>query len=346
MPPFRKDPSVRRRAQLLLESHWRPDAVAQDAHSSTSTAYRWERNLAIYGHTTIPREKYHQGRYPKLSPAALEALLDYQCQKPWLYQGELVQYLKEEWEVEIHKSTVCKALKKAGITHKKGQRIGPQSEELRVAWQAFASQVKAEQLVFIDESLFKLQTMWRSMAYAPIGDPARYHGDMRRGDTYSILPAYTTAGYLPCTEIKKGYYSKEDILDWLIDRLLPLCNEYPGERSIIVLDNVSVHVDPRIIEAIQIKGCLVKHLPPYSPDYNPIELTFSVLKAWMRRHFEAFRHVFQNDFEGFLKHAIDVSGCDRFAVEHFKHSTAGYIFDGEIEAFERDLEHLTMEIAE
>lgn len=213
MPPFRKDPSVRRRAQLLLESHWRPDAVAQDAHSSTSTAYRWERNLAIYGHTTIPREKYHQGRYPKLSPAALEALLDYQCQKPWLYQGELVQYLKEEWEVEIHKSTVCKALKKAGITHKKGQRIGPQSEELRVAWQAFASQVKAEQLVFIDESLFKLQTMWRSMAYAPIGDPARYHGDMRRGDTYSILPAYTTAGYLPCTGIKKGYYSKEDILN-------------------------------------------------------------------------------------------------------------------------------------
>ena len=49
---------------------------------------------------------------------------------------------------------------------------------------------------------------------------------------------------------------------------------------------------------------------------------------------------------GVLKHAIDVSGCDRFAVEHFKQSTAGYIFDGEIEAFERDLEHLTMEITE
>ena len=184
--------------------------------------------------------------------------------------------------------------------------------------------------------------MWRSMAYAPIGDPARYYTDIRRGDTVSVLPAYTTAGYLPCTAIKKGYFNKEAILDWLIDQLLPLCNEYPGERSIIVLDNVSIHVDPSIVQAIEAKGCLVKYLPPYSPDFNPIELTFSVLKAWMRRHFEAFRHVFQDDFEGFLRHAIDVSGCDRFAVEHFRHSTAGYIFEGEIEAFERDIDQMEL----
>ena len=64
------------------------------------------------------------------------------------------------------------------------------------------------------------------------------------------------------------------------------------------------------------KGCLIKYLPPYSPDYNPIELTFSILKAWMRRHFEAFRHVFQNDFKGFLRYAIENSSCDRFAIKY------------------------------
>ena len=73
---------------------------------------------------------------------------------------------------------------------------------------------------------------------------------MRRGDIYSILPAYTTVGYLPCTGIKHGYYKKEDLIDWLIDDLLSLCNEFPGKRSIIVLDNVSVHIDYRILEAI------------------------------------------------------------------------------------------------
>ena len=42
----------------------------------------------------------------------------------------------------------------------------------------------------------------------------------------------------------------------------------------------------------------------------------------MRRHFEAFRHVFQDNFEGFLRYVIDYSNYDR------------YIFDGEIEVFE------------
>lgn len=179
--------------------------------------------------------------------------------------------------------------------------------------------------------------MWRSIAYAPIGDPARYHGDMRRGDTYSILPAYTTEGYLPCTGIKKGYYSKDEILDWLINHLLLLCNEYPRERSIIVLDNVSIHVNRRIVQAIEEKGCLVRYLPPCSPDYNPIELTFSVLKAWMRRHFKTFRPVFANDFKGFLRYAIEHSGCNRFAVEHFRHSSARYIFNSDIKAFKQQL---------
>ena len=105
----------------------------------------------------------------------------------------------------------------------------------------------AEQLVFIDESLFKLATMWRSIAYAPIGDPARYQADIRRGDTYSILPAYTTEGYLPCTGVKKGIFNVEHLLDWLANELLPLCNEYPNTRSIIVLDNASIHCDPRIV---------------------------------------------------------------------------------------------------
>ena len=340
MPPFRKDPSVHLRAKLLFEHRWRPEAVAQDAHCSRTTGYRWERNIAIYGEPVIPRHLYvpTQGPRRRLSPAAREALLNYHAEKPWLYQDELITFLSEEWDIQCSQPTISKTLKQANISRKKAQRLGPQSEELRVAWQAFASQVKAEQLVFIDESLFKLQTMWRSMAYAPIGDPARYHRDMRRGDTYSILPAYTTDGYLPCTGIKKGYYNKDEIIDWLTNQLLPLCNEYPRERSVIVLDNVSVHVDPRIIEAIEQKGCIVKYLPPYSPDYNPIELTFSVLKAWMRRHFEAFRPVFQNDFEGFLRYAVINSGCDEYAREHFQYSPAGYIFDGEIEAFEREMD--------
>ena len=159
MPPFRKDPSVRQRAQLLLESHWRPQAVARNARASVATAYRWERNIGIYGDPVIPRHLYThtQGRSRRLTPDALESLIEYQHQKPWLYQDELARFLDEEWNIQISQSTISKALKDARISHKKAQRISnKQSEPLRVAWQAFAGHIKAEQLVFIDESLFKL----------------------------------------------------------------------------------------------------------------------------------------------------------------------------------------------
>ena len=54
---------------------------------------------------------------------------------------------------------------------------------------------------------------------------------MRRGETYSILPAYIVDGYLPCTGLKKGFFNKEDFFEWIIYDLLPLCNPYPGPRS-------------------------------------------------------------------------------------------------------------------
>ena len=156
---------------------------------------------------------------------------------------------------------------------------------------------------------------------------------MRRGETYFILPAYTTDGYLPCTGLKLGYYNSENFQDWLARDLLPLCNPYPQHHSIVVLDNLSIHINAEVREIVESHGCLLWFLPPYSPDYNPIELTFSILKAWMKRNFRRLRSEF-HDFGGFLAYAIEHSGCDKHAVKHFKHSANGYIFEGDYEAFQ------------
>lgn len=96
----------------------------------------------------MPHRLYNPRPSRSVAPAALNALLDYQRQKPWLYLGELPRYLEEERDISVHHSTIAKALKGAEVSRKKGKRMGPQSQELRVAWQAFASQVKAELLVF------------------------------------------------------------------------------------------------------------------------------------------------------------------------------------------------------
>jgi hypothetical protein len=81
------------------------------------------------------------------------------------------------------------------------------------------------------------------MAYAPIGQPARYSNDMTRGETWSILPAYTTEGYLPCTGIRKGFFNRDAFVSWVLNKLLPYLNPFPGPRSVVSLDNLNVHLD-------------------------------------------------------------------------------------------------------
>ena len=62
----------------------------------------------------------------------------------------------------------------------------------------------------------------------------------------------------------------------------------PGD--VVVLDNLAVHKQPEVRTAIEQAGARVRFLPPYSPDFNPIELAFAKLKAFLRaarpRNFE------------------------------------------------------------
>lgn len=55
----------------------------------------------------------------------------------------------------------------------------------------------------------------------------------------------------------------------------------------------------------------------------------------MMRHFRQLRHTFE-DSRTFLEHAVEHSQCDKYAVNHFKHSTRGYIFDDDYETFQEE----------
>ncbi len=54
----------------------------------------------------------------------------------------------------------------------------------------------------------------------------------------------------------------------------------PGD--VVVLDNLAVHKQPEIRTAIEAVGAQIRFLPPYSPDFNPIEQAFAKLKALLR----------------------------------------------------------------
>lgn len=54
-------------------------------------------------------------------------------------------------------------------------------------------------------------------------------------------------------------------------------------HQIVVLDNLNIHKGQRVRTLIEDAGCQLLFLPPYSPDFSPIELMWSKLKAYLRR---------------------------------------------------------------
>ncbi len=52
--------------------------------------------------------------------------------------------------------------------------------------------------------------------------------------------------------------------------------------AIVVLDNLVIHKQPAVRAAIEAAGAQLRFLPPYSPDFNPIECAFAKLKAFLR----------------------------------------------------------------
>ena len=84
---------------------------------------------------------------------------------------------------------------------------------------------------------------------------------------------------------------------YLREALLPALNE----GDVLVMDNLSVHKSERVRELIEREGVEVLYLPPYSPDFNPIEEAFSKIKnlsgkpgrgcgrLWWRRSGRRFR---------------------------------------------------------
>lgn len=52
--------------------------------------------------------------------------------------------------------------------------------------------------------------------------------------------------------------------------------------DVVILDNLATHKQPEVQAAIERAGAQLRFLPPYSPDFNPIEMAFSKLKAFLR----------------------------------------------------------------
>ena len=311
-------PTRASKIETLLRLNWKPQAiaVAPGIGCSLRTVQRIQHSLLRY-EQRYPPPLHTKGATPSLTKHQEDTIIAWLSREPYTQQSELVLFVKEEFDLDVSRFTISRLLQRREWSRATAYRLSDRQDPRLVRnWQALMCHYTAEQLLFVDESSFNRQTGWRPYAYAPIGEDARYQASRDRGRSYSVLPAYTTEGYM-CCDIKEGYYSREDFLQFLVNDVFPRMSRFPGPKSLLIMDNASIHVAEVVNSFCQQFGVEIAYLPPYSPQYNPIELTFSVLKSWIRRNFRRLFRAFEGDFEAFLRFAIRHSRCDHHARKHF-----------------------------
>ncbi|GBC10608.1 hypothetical protein RclHR1_09770011 [Rhizophagus clarus] len=142
---------------------------------------------------------------------------------------------------------------------------------------------KPEQLIFMDETSKDECTLSRGYGYSLKNTFATKKNVFVRGVQYTILPALLLQGII-AVDIMEGSYTKKRFKEFIILNVVPQMNAYPSEYSVLVLDNARIHHDKDLIEYIEFFGERVEFLPPYSPNFNPIESSFSVIKSFLQKY--------------------------------------------------------------
>jgi transposase len=138
-------------------------------------------------------------------------------------------------------------------------------------------QVDARRLVIVDEcgSNIALTPLY---ARAPKGHRAHGNVPRNRGKNTTLLASLSLSGIGACM-VLEGAVDALAFEAYVEHLLAPSLTA----GQIVVLDNLSAHTGVRVRQLIEARGCELLFLPAYSPDYSPIEETFSKLKAFLRR---------------------------------------------------------------
>lgn len=180
-------------------------------------------------------------------------------------------------------------------------RYKERDEKKREQFQEEIRQIKKIQeetgkwsIVYIDESWIDHNEI-KTRSWSPIGKPtpSEQYGYRYKRTTLIAWIRWDTV----LAPLRFEGSTDTEIFNTWIEKCL--CNEL-HEWDVVVLDNASFHKNERTRILVEKKGARLLYLPPYSPDFNPIENYWALLKLYVRK-FNASFDIFYQILDDFLK---------------------------------------------
>lgn len=148
--------------------------------------------------------------------------------------------------------------------------------QARSVFQAEVRSIRLEDFVWVDETGITTNLV-RLYARALKGERAWGQAPAGHWRQLSVLGGLSLRGLIACMSIEAAT-DKDVFLAFVGEVLVPALR--PGQ--VVVLDNLGPHKAHEVRELIEGAGCRLLYLPPYSPDFNPIEQCWSKLKTLLR----------------------------------------------------------------
>ncbi|WP_201269280.1 IS630-like element ISRm10-1 family transposase [Sinorhizobium meliloti] len=194
---------------------------------------------------------------------------------------EMVQRLSVERQVKISRSALGAWLRVRGWTFKKKtahalEQDRPDVLKRRRVWFDGQLDLDPEKLIFIDETGLSTK-MARLRGRALRGERCRAGVPHGHWKTTTFTGALRLTG-MTAPFVYDGAMNGNVFLAYVEQVLLPTLQA----GDVVVMDNLPAHKTSGVRDAIERAGAKLMFLPPYSPDFNPIENAFSKLKAMLR----------------------------------------------------------------
>jgi transposase len=274
MKPLSRD--LRERIVAAVDRHeGSRRAIARRFQVDVSCLTRW---LQLRRQTGSLEPRPHGGgRQPALDHDGLERLRGLVRERPDATLEEMRQHLNLSGSIMI----VWRGLQRLDITRKKktrhaDERDRPDVQKKRRSFRRKVRSIEPKRLVFVDETGVTT-AMTPTYARAPRGERAVASAPASWGSV-TVIAAMGLDGVRAPLAFP-GSTSAAAFQSYVDGVLVPDLHE----GDVVVFDNLAAHLTPAVTEAIERAGASVLPLPPYSPDYTPIEEMFSKVKEFLRR---------------------------------------------------------------
>ena len=199
---------------------------------------------------------------------------------------EIAEIMSNRLNKRITDSALRYWMKKLKMSRKKlWQYAREASLAKEIAFWQYMAQANhhINQFIFIDECHVNSRDVNRPYGWSLRGQRAVFQQIFGRNDRMSVLAGCDTHGIVDYT-ILDGGATGHDIFSWCIRSLLAHTNPYPGDHSVILADNHSIHKYLPFQILCDLFGVQIVYIPAYSPHLNPIENFFNILKLGIKRN--------------------------------------------------------------